>query len=78
MTSMSLDLETIFRDALELSESDRARLAGLLIKSLRTTPDPDADDLWSVEAERRWQEIESGAVQTVPWGEVRARLVRRG
>lgn len=32
MSFMARDLVTMFRDALELSESDRARLAGLLIE----------------------------------------------
>jgi len=29
------------------------------------------------EAERRWREIESGTVDTIPWEEVRAKLFRR-
>jgi hypothetical protein len=41
-------------------------------------PDLNVEELWSIEAERRWQEIESGAAQTIPWEEVRARLFRRG
>ena len=32
---------------------------------------------WAEEAERRWREIESGAVETIPWEEVRAKLFRR-
>jgi putative addiction module component (TIGR02574 family) len=75
---MSRDVRSMFREALDLPEGDRATLAGLLIESLEPPPDPDVEELWSVEAERRWQEIESGAVQTVPWEEVRARLFRRG
>jgi putative addiction module component (TIGR02574 family) len=67
----------MFREALDLPEGDRATLAGLLIESLEPRPDPDVEELWSAEAERRWQEFESGAVQAVPWEEVRARLFRR-
>jgi putative addiction module component (TIGR02574 family) len=78
MRSMSRDLQAMFRDALDLPEGDRATLAGLLIESLEPPPDPEVEELWSVEAERRWQEIESGAAQTIPWEEVRARLFRRG
>jgi putative addiction module component (TIGR02574 family) len=78
MSFMARDLETMVRDALELSEGDRATLAGLLIESLEPPPDAEVGELWAVEEERRWQEIESGAVQTVPWEEVRARLFRRG
>jgi putative addiction module component (TIGR02574 family) len=78
MSRMARDLQTMFRDALDLSEGDRATLAGLLIESLEPPPDPDVEELWSVEAERRWQEIESGTAQTIPWEDVRARLFRRG
>ncbi|MEA2464455.1 MAG: putative addiction module component [Acidobacteriota bacterium] len=37
----------------------------------------EVEELWADEAERRWREIESGAVETIPWEEVRARLFRR-
>jgi putative addiction module component (TIGR02574 family) len=36
--------------------------------------DAEFEELWSIEAERRWQEIESGAAQTITWEEVRDRL----
>ncbi|HXJ41714.1 MAG TPA: addiction module protein [Bryobacteraceae bacterium] len=49
-----------------------------MIESLEPPPDPEVEELWSAEAERHWQEIESGAVQTIPWEEVRARSFRRG
>ena len=67
----------MFRDAFELPEPDRATLAGLLIESLEPPPDTDVEEAWAEEAERRWREIESGAVETIPWSEVRARLFRR-
>ena len=38
--------------------------------------DPEVEELWAEEAERRWREIESGEVQTIPWEEVRARLIK--
>jgi putative addiction module component (TIGR02574 family) len=44
--------------------------------AMDTVPNLDAEveELWSIEAERRWQEIESGTAKTIPWEEVRARL----
>ena len=41
-----------------------------------TVPNRDAEveELWSIEAERRWEEIESGTAQTISWEEVRARF----
>ena len=76
---MARDLRKMFRDAFELPESDRATLAGLLIESLEEAPaDPGVEEAWDEVAERRWREIESGAVETIPWEEVRAKLFRRG
>jgi len=74
---MARDLREMFREVFELSESDRATLAGLLMESLEPPPDSDAEELWAVEEERRWLEIESGAAATLPWEEVRARLFQR-
>ena len=74
---MARDLRKMFREAFESCESDRATLAGLLIESLEPLPDPEVKELWAEETERRWHEIETGIVQTIPWEEVRAKLFRR-
>lgn len=74
---MAAELNQVFHDALELSESERATLVGLLIESLEAEElDVDVEAAWAAEAERRWQEIESGQVKTIPWEEVRANLLR--
>ena len=75
---MARDLRKVFREAFELPESERATLAGLLIESIEAPPDPDVEEQWAVEAERRWRQIEAGEVETIPWEEVRAKLFRRG
>lgn len=72
---MATELRQLFREALELTENDRATLAGLLIESLEEPPDPDVERAWAEEAERRWQEIQSGKVQTIPWEEIKAKLL---
>ena len=74
---MARDLKEVFREAFDLPDNERATLAGLLIESLEPPPEPDVEELWAEEAERRWREIESGSVKTIPWEEVRARLFRR-
>ena len=75
---MARDLKNLFREVFELPESERATLAGLLIESLEPPPDPEVEEAWAEEAERRWKEIQSGAVKTIPWEEVKAKLFRRG
>jgi putative addiction module component (TIGR02574 family) len=72
---MATELRQLFQEALELTDKDRATLAGLLIESLEMPPDPDVEAAWTAEAERRWQEIESGKVQTIPWEDVKAKLL---
>jgi putative addiction module component (TIGR02574 family) len=69
----------MIHDALELSDEDRATLAGLLIKSLDPVEasETEVEEAWLVEAERRWNEIERREVQTIPWDEVKAKLVRQ-
>ena len=77
-TQMPRDLRNVFREAFDLPENDRATLAGLLIESLEGPPDAAVEEEWAMEAERRWQEIDRGEVQTISWEEVRAKLFRRG
>ena len=55
----------------------RAALAGSLLDSLDTDVDEDAAAAWATEVNRRVAELDSGAVQTVPWAEVRRRLATR-
>ena len=74
---MAKDVTTLFRDASELSEDDRATLAGLLIESLEAQPEPDVEAAWSAEIERRVADIDSGNVKTIPWEDVRRRLLDR-
>jgi putative addiction module component (TIGR02574 family) len=74
---MPKDFNEIFRDAAELSEHDRATLAGLLIESLEKEPDPDVEAAWAAEIQRRVAELDAGTVKTIPWEEVRQRLLDR-
>lgn len=74
---MSTHITELFEKASILSEKDRATLAGLLIESLESEVDPDVEDAWRVEIERRVAELDAGTVETVPWEVVKAKLLRR-
>ncbi len=74
---MPKDFKDIFRDAAELSEHDRATLAGLLIESLESEPDAEVEAVWAAEIERRVAELDAGTVRTIPWEDVRQRLLDR-
>lgn len=62
---------------MRLDPDEREALMRLLIEALDAETDEGVDDAWRVEIERRMAELDSGAAQTVPWEEVRARLYRR-
>ena len=66
--------EQLLKRALSLSETDRAALAGALIESLHTEPEPGVEAAWDVEIARRVSELESHAVEAVPWSAVRKQL----
>ena len=59
---MSHTIEEIFAEAVELQESDRAALAGMLLHSLEPSPDARMDDAWIEEIKRRIKALESGEV----------------
>jgi putative addiction module component (TIGR02574 family) len=66
--------EIIEAAALRLSLDDRAVLVDRLLASLAA--DPEVAAAWEAEAERRQQEIESGAVSMLPGPETLADLKR--
>ena len=74
---MSNVLTELKEKATQLSEIERAELALALIASLDGPADPDVEETWRIEVERRIGEIERGEVQLIPGDEVFARLRRR-
>lgn len=75
---MSTNLEALEAEALKLAPADRSHLLERLIASLDS--DPEVEEAWAREADRREAELESGSVVAVPGHEaiarLRARLVR--
>jgi putative addiction module component (TIGR02574 family) len=73
---VTIEAKDLLDGAMRLPASDRAELAGLLIDSLDDGSDADAQEAWSDEIARRLAELDSGAVKTVPWAEVRRRMTQ--
>ena len=69
---MSATVEEIKAEALNLPTGQRARLVEKLIASLDA--DPDIENAWAAEVERRHAEIESGLVSLLPGAETLAKL----
>ena len=59
-----MTIEQLENAAMELSAEDRERLAERLLASLPL--DPEIAEKWYDEAERRWQQLESGEAETIP------------
>lgn len=74
---MARGVAELFQEASQLSETERADLAGRLLETLHGEPDEDVEAAWAEEIERRIRQIDSGEVKAVPWEEVRAKLHAR-
>jgi putative addiction module component (TIGR02574 family) len=48
-----------------------------LLNSLDTEVDPDVEQAWQEEIERRIDSVRNGTTKMVPWEEVQARLLTR-
>ena len=72
--SMGKSVEQLYREAEELDEAGRARLAGLLLESIEPDPDVDVEEAWSKEIESRLKSIDEGRATLVPWEDVKRRV----
>jgi putative addiction module component (TIGR02574 family) len=73
---MATSRDDLYSKALELDESERAALAAMLLESLDFQADEGVEPAWLAEIERRMEELDSGALASVSWQSVRARLYR--
>jgi putative addiction module component (TIGR02574 family) len=69
---MSSTVEALEAEALQLPAAERARLVERLIASLDV--DPEVEDAWASEVDRRHAEIESGVVSLISGPEALATL----
>jgi putative addiction module component (TIGR02574 family) len=74
---MARTLHEIYSEATELSDRERAELAGMLLESLESELDPSIEAAWADEVERRIRQVDSGEVKLIPWEQVRADLFGR-
>ena len=72
---MSASLEALEAEVLSLAPADRSHLLERLIVSLAS--DPEVEEAWEREADRREAELDSGSVAAVPGNEAMARLRSR-
>ena len=69
---MNTSLEVLEAEVLQLAPVERSHLLERLIASLDS--DPEVEEAWEREADRREAELESGLIAAVPGQEAVARL----
>lgn len=69
---MNANLEVLEAEALKLAPADRSHLLERLLVSLDA--DPEAEESWEREADRRERELDAGTVLPVAGADVMARL----
>ena len=69
---MSIPVEVLELEVLNLPPAERSRLLDRLLASL--DPDPDWEDAWAKEIDRREAEIAAGRAAWVPGEEAVARI----
>ena len=73
---MPLTVDQLEQEAMQLPAAYRAHLAEKLVESLELADTEEIRQLWAAEANRRREEIRSGAVQPIP-GEQVIQKIRR-
>lgn len=70
-----MNLPEIEREALHLSENERAELAQKLLLSLDSPSEREISEDWLAEADRRARDLDEGLVQPVSAEEVRRKAM---
>jgi putative addiction module component (TIGR02574 family) len=74
---MERQTESLLKQALTLNDAERAEMAAALLESLESPAEPGVEEAWRREIAARIEDLDSGRVATIPWGEVRERLWKR-
>jgi putative addiction module component (TIGR02574 family) len=71
------DAAELLKEALSLPAEARGVLIDALLESLDVEVDENSEEIWREEIHRRLQEIDSGAVDLIPWDVAERRLASR-
>jgi putative addiction module component (TIGR02574 family) len=66
----TVKIDSLEKEVLSLPPEERARLAELLLSSLDELTESELERVWFAEAQRRAEQIDSGAAQLIPSEEV--------
>ena len=71
---MSSKIKQVLENIKDMSLQERAVLAHCLISSLDQTQDDGVDEAWADLAEKRFAQIESGAVKPISWQQIKSEI----
>lgn len=71
---MSAVFNQVIQNIGELSSDEKALVAHCLISSLESKHDDNVDKAWSELAQKRFIELESGAVKGVSWEHIKKQV----
>lgn len=71
---MTQEVAELLKKALALPVEARAALAGSLLESIDGPVDVSAEEAWNKEISRRIEELDSGKVKPISWGEARRQI----
>jgi len=71
---MSAVFQQVIENIESLSSDEKALVAHCLISSLETKHDDSVDEAWAKLAQKRFNELESGTVNGISWGELKASI----
>ncbi|MCP5206968.1 MAG: addiction module protein [Hahellaceae bacterium] len=66
-----MSIKQVLESTKHLNSSERAMLAHCLISSLDTIQDEHVEEAWGKLAEQRFNQLETGEIQGVSWGELK-------
>jgi hypothetical protein len=66
-----MSIEHVLESAKMLTSSEKAILAHCLISSLDSVQEKGVEEAWANLADKRFEELESGKVECVSWGEIK-------
>ena len=74
---MTKSAEAVLAEALRLDVKTRAEIASELLASLDGPADPDAEQAWAAEVDRRVKTLEAGTEPLESWDDVKQRIERQ-
>jgi putative addiction module component (TIGR02574 family) len=72
---MTMLMNRVIDDIGGLSQNEKNNILKVLIASMDETNDENSDTLWANLAKKRYEDIESGKVQTVSWDAIKKQIL---